>query len=133
LRQDLENTLTAQGLFPKEAHAMVETWRDSWFEEGSRLIYIVPSHAIDTMLPLQVAPAPSQTMRVFVGRIELVTAVTKHTVEDAFARKDWPLVQRYGRFLEPILDRISSESALAARQVQQFRQDLPAILSGACR
>jgi hypothetical protein len=68
-----------------------------------------------------------------VGRIELVTAATKRTVEDAFARKDWPLVQRYGRFLEPILDRISSEGALAARQVQQFRQDFPAILSGACR
>ena len=41
LRHDLENALVAQGLFPREAHAMVETWRDSWFEEGSRLIYIV--------------------------------------------------------------------------------------------
>jgi hypothetical protein len=56
---------------------MVETWRDSWFEEGSRLIYIVPAGAIDAMLPLQVDPAPSQTARVFVGRIELVTAETK--------------------------------------------------------
>ncbi len=43
LLHDLETTLVAQGLFPKEAQAMVETWRDSWFEEGSRLIYIVPS------------------------------------------------------------------------------------------
>jgi hypothetical protein len=73
LRYDLETALIAQGLFPREAQAMVETWRDSWFEEGSRLIYIVPSRAIDDALPLQVEPVPSQTARVFVGRIELIT------------------------------------------------------------
>jgi hypothetical protein len=69
-----------------ESQAMVETWRDSWFEEGSRLIYIVPAGAIDAMLPLQVDPAPSQTARVFVGRIELVTAETK----SAWWRKPLP-------------------------------------------
>ena len=74
LRHDLENALIAQGLFPAEAHAMVETWRDSWFEEGSRLIYIVPPSTVDAILPLQVDPAPSQTVRVFVGRIELITS-----------------------------------------------------------
>jgi hypothetical protein len=26
--------LTAEGLYPREAKAMVETWRDSWFEEA---------------------------------------------------------------------------------------------------
>src|SRR5260370_11666733 len=46
LRYDLETALIAQGLFPKEAQAMVETWRDSWFEDGSRRIYIVPPRAI---------------------------------------------------------------------------------------
>ncbi|MGA2343975.1 MAG: hypothetical protein ABSG29_12355, partial [Steroidobacteraceae bacterium] len=65
LRQELEAALIAQGLFPAEAHAMVETWRDSWFEEGSRLIYIVPTSAVDAILPLQVEPAPLQTARVF--------------------------------------------------------------------
>ncbi len=34
--------LIAQGLYQDEAQAMLETWRDSWFEEGSRLLYIVP-------------------------------------------------------------------------------------------
>ena len=52
---------------------MVETWRDSWFEEGSRLIYSVPPRVIDDALPLQVEPVPSQIARVFVGRIELIT------------------------------------------------------------
>jgi hypothetical protein len=43
LSGDLEAILADQGLHPDEAHAMVQTWRDSWFEEGSRLIYIVPA------------------------------------------------------------------------------------------
>jgi hypothetical protein len=134
LRQDLETALVAQGLFPREAHAMVETWRDSWFEEGSRLIYIVPAGEIDAMLPLQVDPAPSQTARVFVGRIELVTAETKRVVEDALARSDWPVIARYARFLDPILERISAESPLMAKQVQRYRREIPASLAGGgCR
>ena len=56
LRYDLENALVEQGLFLKEAQAMVETWRDSWFEEGARLIYIMPSRSIDAILPLRVEP-----------------------------------------------------------------------------
>ena len=118
---DLETALIAQGLFPKEAQAMVETWRDSWFEEGSRLIYIVPSRAVDAVLPLQVEPVPSQTARVFVGRIELITPETRHAVEEAIAKGDWSTIDRYGRFLDPILQRISSESPLKASQIEQFR------------
>ena len=63
LRRHLESALVEQGLFPKEAQAMIETWKDSWFEEGSRLIYIMPSRAIDAVLPLQIDPAPAQTSR----------------------------------------------------------------------
>ena len=106
LRHDLEAVLIAQGLFEKEAHAMVETWRDSWFEEGSRLIYIVPQAAVDAILPLQVTPAPSQIVRVFVGRIELVTPVTMQSVESALAQSNWSAVDRYDRFLNPILQRM---------------------------
>ncbi|HXA05291.1 MAG TPA: hypothetical protein VNY30_10655 [Bryobacteraceae bacterium] len=121
LRHDLETALIAQGLFPREAQAMVETWRDSWFEEGSRLIYIVPSRAIDAALPLQVEPVPSQTARVFVGRIELVTPETTHAVEAAIAKGDGAIIDRYERFLDPILQRTSSENPLKANQVERFR------------
>jgi hypothetical protein len=125
LRQELETALIAQGLFPKEARAMVETWRDSWFEEGSRLIYIVPSVAVDTILPLEVEPAPSQTTRVFVGRIELVTPETKRAVESAIAKNDWAAVDRYSRFLVPILRRIYpgnySKIAEVAQHVAKFQ------------
>lgn len=118
LRKTLEEGLIAQGLYPKEAHAMLETWNDSWFEEGSRLIYIVPSAVVDEMLPLHVDPAPAEIARVFVGRIELVTPETKRAVEAAVARADWTAVNRYGRFLEPILRRVYPGNARKVAEVQ---------------
>ncbi|MBZ5617286.1 MAG: hypothetical protein LAQ69_00945 [Acidobacteriia bacterium] len=130
LEYDLENALVAQGLFFKEAQAMVETWRDSWFEEGSRLIYLVPSSAIDAMLPLEVDPAPSQTARVFVGRIELITPETRRSVEEALARKDWATIDRYNRFLDPILKRMGSENPSMASQIERFHIEQAARIQG---
>jgi hypothetical protein len=111
---DLETNLVAQGLYPKEARAMVETWKDSWFEEGSRLIYVVPQHLTDTILPLQVEPAPEQTTRVFVGRIELITQQTMRSVREALAKNDTTTLNRYGRFLEPIFARMGLQRPTTA-------------------
>jgi len=47
---ELERTLVKQGLYPKEAAAMIKTWNDSWFEEGLRLFYFVPRAAADAIL-----------------------------------------------------------------------------------
>jgi hypothetical protein len=68
---ELERLLMVHGLYPKEAAAMVETWRDSWFEEGARLFYVADRQTVDAILPLEVKPAPAAVERVFVGRIEL--------------------------------------------------------------
>jgi hypothetical protein len=102
LYSDLEGFLIAQGLLPDEAHAMLETWKSSWFEEGSRVLYIIPRSFIDIVLPLTITPA-TQLTRVFVGRIELVTPATQQCVSKAFATNDRATLARYGRFLEPIL------------------------------
>jgi hypothetical protein len=123
LRQDLETALIAQGLFPKEAQAMVETWQDSWFEEGSRLIYVVPLSEVDAILPLQITPTPAQTVRVFVGRIELVTAETKQFLESAIANADWPAVDRYSRFLAPILSRMYPGNPEKVTEIEQRFQN----------
>ena len=56
----LETVLTREGLYPREARAMVDTWRDSWFEEGTRLLYIVPRATVDAMLPLEITPRQSK-------------------------------------------------------------------------
>src|ERR1700730_12707771 len=100
---DLEEILLAQGLYRDEAHAMVETWKDSWFEEGSRLLYIAPRGYIDNVLPLTINPAPGQIVRVFVGRLEIVTRATARAVKTAVARNDEATLNKYGRFREPIV------------------------------
>jgi hypothetical protein len=111
---DLEGILVNQGLYPDEAHAMVETWRDSWFEEGSRLIYVIPRGFIDKVLPLTINPAPGQIVRVFVGRLEIVTPATARTVETAVASNDKATLNKYGRFLEPILRIVRDEHPKSA-------------------
>jgi len=103
---DLEEILVGQGLYPDEAHAMIETWKDSWFEEGSRLIYIVPTGFVDKVLPLTIDPLPGQIVRVFVGRLEIVTPATAMAVRRAQAHNDEATLDKYGRFLEPILQTI---------------------------
>ncbi len=128
LRGDLEDILTAQGLYSDEAHAMVETWRDSWFEEGSRLFYIVPRAYLDSILPLSINPVPAQLARVFVGRIELVTPATVRSIEAALASRDRATLKKYGRFLNPILDVIVKKQPDPQR-AQRLFDDLSASYS----
>jgi hypothetical protein len=109
LDRNLVDMLVNQGLYLDEAQAMVRTWNDSWFEEGSRLIYIVPPQFVDTILPLSINPAPAQTVRVFVGRLELVTPATEKEVETAFRSGDDATLQKFGRFLDPILEEMMKE------------------------
>lgn len=106
LRSELESVLVAQGLYEKEAQAMIDTWRDSWFEEGTRVFYIVPPVMVDRILPLTIQPKPRQVARVFVGRVELFTPSTLATVKNAIAANDTAVVKTYGRFLGPIMERI---------------------------
>jgi hypothetical protein len=112
LLMDLERVLIDHGLYPKEARAMIETWRDSWFEEGARLFYIVPKQTIDSVLPLNIQPAPLQTTRVFVGRMEIITPEIQTDVAQAIARNDRTTLEKYGRFLESIAKRIGAKSPL---------------------
>jgi hypothetical protein len=116
LSSDLEGMLISQGLFPDEAHAMLETWKNSWFEEGSRLIYIVPRAFVDSVLPLNIEPAPANTTRVFVGRLELVTPATQQAVESAFTQNDRATLTKYSRFLSPILSFMIQQSSDESRQ-----------------
>jgi hypothetical protein len=121
MSRDLQDVLTAQGLYADEARAMVETWQQAWFEEGSRLLYIVPRHFVDKVLPLAINPAPGQVARVFVGRLELITPATEHAIETALAAKDLATIMKYGRFLEPIIEQMKTENPARA---QDFDDEL---------
>jgi hypothetical protein len=116
LFSDLEGILVSQGLYPDEAHAMIETWKNSWFEEGARLFYLVPRGFVDSVLPLTIVPASAQITRVFVGRLELITPATEEIVESAFASNDRATLAKYRRFLEPILSSMIQNSTDPLRQ-----------------
>jgi hypothetical protein len=120
-QRDLVRILVANGLYPKEAEAMVATWSDSWFEEGARLLYIAPRAAVDTIVPLSITPAPTDVARVFVGRMELVTPVTVRDVRLALAANDRKALEKYGRFLEPIGNRVLAEVSPLDRPVMNER------------
>jgi hypothetical protein len=118
LKQIVEDMLITQGLYQDEAQAMFQTWRDSWFEEGSRLLYIVPRDFVDSVLPLSINPPPAQIVRVFVGRMELVTPATQRAVEQALATNDRATLTRYNRFLVAILESMIANEKDPARKAQ---------------
>jgi len=118
---DLEGILVDRGLYPDEAHAMVATWRDSCFEEGSLLIWILPRGFIDNVLPLAIDPAPAQIVRVFVGRLEIVTRATASAVETAVESDDEGTRNKYGRFLKTILRTVREKYPELARVNQLDR------------
>ena len=69
----LKTGLTACGLLESEADAMVQTWWTSYFEtEGLRVFWVLPA-AIDRPDPASsVTPPPAKTVRVLVGRSEVL-------------------------------------------------------------
>ena len=116
LRQELERLLVREGLFEREANAMVETWRDDWFNDGTRVFYLVPTADVNAILPLQVTPAPVSTVRAFVGRMEVITPESEAAVARALATNDPALVEAYGRWLGPIGDRLVAKTADAQQK-----------------
>jgi hypothetical protein len=125
LDQHLERVLIEHGLYPKEARAMIATWRDTWFEEGSRLFYIAPQRVVDAVLPLEITPRPAEVVRVFVGRIELMTRQTLADVRNALLTNDQRALAQYGRFLEPFMTRVFAASSPAdTTSMEPARQDI---------
>jgi hypothetical protein len=118
LHADLERILVDTGLYPREAAAMVETWRDTWFEAGVRLFYIVPPAAVDEILPLSITPTPAIVARAFVGRLEVITPEVEDDVETAVGANDMKRLVGYGRFLDPIAQRIMAKPRTAMEKAQ---------------
>jgi hypothetical protein len=116
LLEDLKQILVASGLYEKEAAAMIKTWRDSWFEEGMRVFYILPRRTTDEILPVTIEPRPSELVRVLVGRAEVITPEMEKSIRQQITllRDPSPQVReaaakeirKYGRFSEPILKRL---------------------------
>jgi len=82
----------------------------------------VPAEFVNRVLPLSISPTPAQTERVFVGRMELVTPATEKAVERAFESRDRTTLEKYGRFLEPILQTMVAKETnrLRAQKLNEY-------------
>jgi hypothetical protein len=71
LRQAMKRALIAAGLYEEEADAMLETWKESYFQTpGLRVFYLVPNEWTQYFLPLQMT-LPHELTRVLVGRVDI--------------------------------------------------------------
>jgi len=110
IEDELVSMLLSQGLYEKEADAMIKTWRDSWFEEGLRVFYTVPRDVTDSVLPLTIEPRPTELARVLMGRIEIITPEMEKEIGSSLSdssRDIKPVAEeitrKHGRFAEPVL------------------------------
>jgi len=118
----MQAALASEGLFPEEAKAMVNTWKDSWFtEDGVRVLYILPRPWTDEILPMKLTPQPKELTRVMVGRAEVITPraeakllqlLTDAQNGDADARAQaGNELTKLGRFAEPALRLANAHSS----------------------
>jgi len=135
--QQLRQALIAAGIYDKEADAMIKTWRNSWFEPGLRVFYILPRSATDAVLPIQIDPKPEQLVRVLVGRTEVITPEMEKSVKEQVMllissspkvrAEAAAAIQMYGRFSEPILKRLVEDEKDAMLRARIKRLiDVPA-------
>lgn len=121
LTADLTAALESTGLYAKEATSMVNTWKSSWFgEQGTRLLYFVPQPLTDSLLPLTIEPKPAETVRVLVGRMDMMTpeqekSVTAIVAASQVARaREWNLAREEGRSVSyPLPDAVRKLGRLA--------------------
>jgi hypothetical protein len=127
----MEDALVKEGLFQREARAMVNTWNNSWFdEEGVRVLYLLPRNWTDATLPMTVSPQPKNIVRVMVGRAELITPATENQLAselvkasqgDAPAREEaQAMLRKLGRFAEPVFNRAMTKASPTANKDYSF-------------
>lgn len=104
----LVNALSRAGLRADEAEAMVATWEQGYFHvPGLRLLYLLPRSEIDQALPLHLQPTPARLVRVFVGRIEVMTDMDEAGILNrVLTQRDDFDVMGLGRFAEAMLRRV---------------------------
>jgi hypothetical protein len=87
----LVELLMHEGLYEKEARAMVKTWSSDWFgEEGTRILYLVPARLTEELLPLRITPQPSEVRRVLVGRHDILTPEKEDEIVQLVQKLDSP-------------------------------------------
>jgi hypothetical protein len=127
IADDLAARLTESGLYAREARAMVNTWKASYFQnDGIRVLFVLPQSWTDSFIPMRLNPRPRELVRVMVGRLELLSAERERRAEEAVRdlasddparrREAFAFLRDQGRYVEPIVRRLA-----AMTQDQQVR------------
>jgi hypothetical protein len=130
LRTELVAMLTEAGLYQKEAQAMVETWRDSWFEEGLRLLYVAPLEFVERTLPLEVTPHPREIARVFMGRVEMLAPERREALTRSMETGGFADAASYGRFFSAFARQVAKPSTPPESMKYVAAQELKATVRG---
>jgi hypothetical protein len=123
------DALVKEGLYAKEAQAMVNTWEKSYFRtEGLRILSVLPRTAVDVAIPIRITPAPDELVRVMVGRVEVLTPDMEERIAKQVAALDakddkareaaTAELDRLGRLKEPVLRRILTTTKSAEVRVR---------------
>lgn len=117
ISDDVAARLVQSGLFEKEARAMVNTWKSSYFKrDGVRVLFTLPQSWTDRFIPIKINPQPAKLVRVMVGRLELLDAARERRAEEAISRLGSPdpetrerafeALRAEGRYVEPVVRRV---------------------------
>jgi hypothetical protein len=122
IADDLAARLAETGLFDKEARAMVNTWKSSYFgSDGIRALFVLPQAWTDRFIPMTIRPQPASLVRTMVGRLEVLSPERERKAEAAvrdLASADtktrgqaFAFLREQGRYVEPIVRRVMRTSA----------------------
>ena len=124
--RELAQLLVKNGLYEKEAQAMVKTWSGDWFgDEGTRVLYIVPNAVTTDFLPIRIDPKPETLVRVLVGRHDVLTPEKEKDVDalvkqlnsdsNALSQAADRILNQMGRY------RFAAQNAAASREKSRNR------------
>ena len=122
IADDLAARLAESGLFAKEARAMVNTWKTSYFQtEGIRVLFVLPQSWTDAFIPMRIEPQPRKIVRVMVGRLEMLSADRQRKAEAAIASlasgdpgetgQAYRFLRDQGRYVEPIIRHVAKTTS----------------------
>jgi len=134
---DVSAALAKTGLYPREAAAMANTWKDSWFsEQGVRVLYALPRSWTDHTLPMNMNPAPKELVRTMVGRAEvlppgveanLVSLMVRAKQGDQLAAGEArDVFKSLGRFASPAFNEALGKIAAQPTELAVLAKLLPA-------
>ena len=130
LRKDMQQALTAHGLYEDEAIAMLNTWAASYFNTpGLRVFFTLPQDWTDRVLPLNVSGYENiEYVRTMIGRIELVSAELRTLLQkiEAAPRSSRAWFNNWYEKNHPESAEMVKELAAGSKRLEDFDLEPPA-------